>query len=168
MRSMTSIKDPETTIKTVKEGEMWVQRITDKLNLHKVFKTVDDGIVVHIVQKCECNPLICLQYFYNLINNGFIRINERDQVVPNESFEQCMKLHDFTTIPSPSPVHKRRLKNLDDYLKMGRTQNNQRKQELVIKGIMLMKAASCIGDEFGTQALKKILPLRNESHGSIL
>ena len=33
---------------------------------------------------------------------------------------------------------------------------------------MLMKAASVIGDEFGTYALKKILPLRNESHGSIM
>jgi len=33
---------------------------------------------------------------------------------------------------------------------------------------MLIKAASAIGEEFGTQALKKILPLRHETHGSIL
>jgi len=33
---------------------------------------------------------------------------------------------------------------------------------------MLMKAAAIIGEEFGTQALKKILPLRQETHGSML
>ena len=31
-----------------------------------------------------------------------------------------------------------------------------------------MKAASVIGDEFGTSALKKILPLRSETNGSML
>lgn len=33
---------------------------------------------------------------------------------------------------------------------------------------MLMKSAAIIGEEFGTYALKKILPLRNETHGSML
>ena len=32
---------------------------------------------------------------------------------------------------------------------------------------MLLKTAAIIGEEFGTQALKKILPLRNETHSSI-
>lgn len=31
-----------------------------------------------------------------------------------------------------------------------------------------MKAAAIIGEEFGTLALKKILPLRQETHGSLL
>ena len=30
-----------------------------------------------------------------------------------------------------------------------------------------MKAACIIGEEFGTAALKKILPLRHETHGSL-
>jgi len=33
---------------------------------------------------------------------------------------------------------------------------------------MVMKAAAIIGEEFGTSALKKILPLRQESHSSLL
>lgn len=40
--------------------------------------------------------------------------------------------------------------------------------EMAIKGIMIMKTASIIGEEFGTHALKKILPFRNESYTSIL
>lgn len=76
-------------------------------------------------------------------------------------------MNNFTKIPVPSLVHKRRLKDLDSFLKTLRQKNNTRKQELGIKGLMLMKAAAIIGDEFGTAALKKILPLRNESHGSI-
>ena len=33
---------------------------------------------------------------------------------------------------------------------------------------MVMKAAAIIGEEFGTGALKKILPLRVETHSSLL
>lgn len=39
---------------------------------------------------------------------------------------------------------------------------------MTVKGLMMMKTASIIGEEFGTAALKTILPLRHETHGSIL
>jgi len=39
---------------------------------------------------------------------------------------------------------------MDTFLKSGRAKNNIRKQELAVKGLMLMKAASIIGEEFGT------------------
>ena len=45
---------------------------------------------------------------------------------------------------------------------------NAKKKELTIKCIMLLKAAAIIGDEFGTLALRNILPLRHETQGSIL
>ena len=67
----------------------------------------------------------------------------------------------------PSAVLKSRLKNMDDYIKKSRA-TNPRKGELAIKGIMLMKAAAVIGEEFGTLALKKILPLRHETNGSMM
>lgn len=44
---------------------------------------------------------------------------------------------------------------------------NLRKKEIFIKGIMVLKAAAVIGEEFGTAALKKILPLREETNGSL-
>ena len=62
---------------------------------------------------------------------------------------------------------KKRLKNIDTFLKEGRSKG-VRKQEIAVKGLMLLKAASIIGEEFGTLALKKILPLRHETQGSIL
>jgi hypothetical protein len=44
---------------------------------------------------------------------------------------------------------------------------NQIKRELRTKGIILLKAASVIGEEFSTNALIKIHPLKGESHSSI-
>lgn len=51
---------------------------------------------------------------------------------------------------------------------MRKKKENKRKNEIFVKGIMLMKSAAVIGDEFGTLALKKILPLREETNGSIV
>ena len=60
-----------------------------------------------------------------------------------------------------------RLKNIDSYIRASRA-SNPRKGELAIKGIMLIKAAAVIGEEFGTLALKKILPLRHETNSSMM
>ena len=68
----------------------------------------------------------------------------------------------------PSNAIKKRLKDMDTYLKAGRANKNVRKQELAVKGLMVMKAAAIVGEEFGTAALKRILPLRQETHGSLL
>jgi len=54
------------------------------------------------------------------------------------------------------------------FLKKGRLSGNPRKQELCIKGIMTMKAATIIGEEFDSYSLRKILPLRNENQGTLL
>ena len=110
---------------------------------------------------------MAFQYFYNLLSTDFIEINNRGVVVPKKSFDKCVALQNFTSVPVPSSMHKRRLKNLDSYLNEGR-KKNQRKAELSIKGLLLLKAACVIGEEFGTAALKKIIPLRNETHSSIL
>jgi hypothetical protein len=67
----------------------------------------------------------------------------------------------------PSSVLKNRLKIIDSYIRASRA-SNPRKGELAIKGIMLMKAAAVIGEEFGTLALKKILPLRHETNSSMM
>jgi hypothetical protein len=60
----------------------------------------------------------------------------------------------------PSNAIKRRLKNMDNFLKEGRAKMNLRKSELAVKGLMLIKAAAIIGEDFGSAALKKICPLR--------
>ena len=112
--------------------------------------------------------MVCLQYFYNLIGVGYIETNKDGVMVPKKILEKSILMQNFTKIPVPSSIHKRRLKNMDTFLKKGRAKNNIRKQEVAVKGLMLMKAAAIIGDEFGTASLKKILPLRQETHTSML
>ena len=45
---------------------------------------------------------------------------------------------------------------------------NVKKKEITIKGVIVMKSAAVIGEDFGTSALKKIMPLRYESNTSLL
>ena len=76
-------------------------------------------------------------------------------------------LQNFTKIPVPSSIHKWRLRDLDEFLLKRNDKENIRKKEIFIKGIMVLKAAAVIGEEFGTAALKKILPLREETNASL-
>ena len=164
---MTEIVDPKTTIKTVEKSQEWVDILTLKLQLHRTWIDIDDSIVDIIIRKGDGVAIVAFQYFFNLLSTNYIEINNRGVVVPKKNFDMCVSMQNFTSVPVPSSMHKRRLKNLDSYLNEGR-KKNQRKAELSIKGLLLLKAACVIGEEFGTAALKKIIPLRNETHSSIL
>ena len=94
--------------------------------------------------------------------NGQIEIDKHGSIVETDAFVTSKTLCNFTKIPVPSFAIKKRLKNIDNFLKEGRSKG-VRKQEIAVKGLMLLKAASIIGEEFGTLALKKILPLRHET-----
>jgi hypothetical protein len=102
--------------------------------------------------------------FLNLFHNGFIGINKRGVIVPNETFDKCKRLHNWTQVPVPASVLKRRLNNFDEPLLKVRSTNNQKKIQNFTKGILILKTACIIGEEFGTLALKKMLPFRNESN----
>ena len=73
---MTEIKDPKKTIKTVEKCDEWHRILTKQYNLEKVFRSVDENIVDLIVKKCDGNALLCLQFFFNLLINGFIEIGK--------------------------------------------------------------------------------------------
>ncbi len=58
---------------------------------------------------------------------------------------------------------------MDEFIKGSNNQVNTKfNQDIPIRGVMLMKAAAIIGDEFGTQALIKIMSQRNETNSSII
>ena len=101
-----------------------------------------------------------------MLSNGYIEINKHRVVVPTVIFQKCVRIQNFTKVPVPSCVLKNRLALLDQFLKKGRN-GHAKKKELAIKCIMLLKAAAIIGEEFGTLALRSILPLRNETQNSI-
>lgn len=170
IRLMTDIKDPAHTIKTVEKSQEWLVHLTKKYNLHAVYRNLDSNIIDVIIHKSQGIVMYCLQFFFNLLTNDYIEINRSLQVVERPSLHRCRVLQNYTKIPVPPFALKKRLKNLDMFLKEGKNskyKGNIRKQEIHVKGLMILKTAAIIGEEFGTQALKKILPLRHETHSSI-
>lgn len=120
---MTEIVDPKTTIKTKEKSDWWVNELTNKLQLHRTWNDVDESIVDVIIRKGDGVAIVAFQYFFNLISTDYIEINNRGIVIPKKNFDMCVSLQNFTSIPVPSNMHKRRLKNLDNYLKEGRSKN---------------------------------------------
>ena len=72
MKGMTSILNPNKTLKTEQMGVDWREILTKKWSLDHTMKSVDEDVLHVIVTKCNGNPLYCLQYFINLLHNGFI------------------------------------------------------------------------------------------------
>ena len=84
---MTQIVDPVKTIKTKEKSNEWKEILTKKYLLDKVYNSVDDGLATFIVQKCEGNPLICLQFLSNLINAGYVDINKNNVLAKNDELD---------------------------------------------------------------------------------
>tara|TARA_B110000285_G_C15065574_1_gene584911 strand:- start:1201 stop:1458 length:258 start_codon:yes stop_codon:yes gene_type:complete len=81
--------------------------------LEKQFTDVEDEILELIVTKSEGNALICLQMFINLMHNNFLELNKKGVVTATETFKKCKRLNNWTKLPVPSSVLKRRMTNLD-------------------------------------------------------
>lgn len=74
MKDMTRIIDPKKTLKTEEMGIEWRQILTEKWQLSTNINEVDMEILKLITAKCRGNPLLGLQYFVNLLHNGFIEV----------------------------------------------------------------------------------------------
>jgi hypothetical protein len=168
IKNKTDILDPVHSIKTVEKSQEWLQLLIQLFNLHRVYQDIDNTVIDVLMQKGSGNIMYCFQFFFNLFTNGFLQIDKYGCVIETEMLKKCRLLGNYTNIPVPSFAIKKRLKNLDFFLMEGRSKRILRKSELAVKCLMLLKTASIIGEEFGTCALKKILPLRSETHGSIL
>jgi hypothetical protein len=168
IKNKTDILDPGKSIKTVEKSQEWYDLLKNQFNLEKVYQEIDNTVIDIVIQKSNGIVIYALQFFFNLLTNGFLQIDKSGCVIETEKLTKCRLLQNYTKVPVPSLAIKKRLRNLDNYLKEGRSKGILRKQEIAVKGLMLLKTASIIGEEFGTAALKKIIPLRNETHGSIL
>ena len=76
---------------------------------------VDEDILHVIVAKCHGNPLLCLQYFVNMLHNGFIEISEHGDVEPTEKFDFCESINDWSMVPVPRLALKINTQLLDQY-----------------------------------------------------
>jgi hypothetical protein len=72
---MTEIVDPEKTIKTKQQCEDWLKLLKKQYNLEQVWQDVDPEIIRIVLNKCAGNTIISLQFFFNLLINGYIEVN---------------------------------------------------------------------------------------------
>ena len=101
MQKMTEIVDQSNTIKNKKDGESWRQRLTVQWQLHIKYTRVQQKILDVIVTKCNGNPLLCMQYFVNLLQNDYIHTSSNGEVTMGKKFDLCVELNDWKTVPVP-------------------------------------------------------------------
>lgn len=79
-------------------------------------------------------------------------------------FITCMQLNDYSSVPVPIFAIKINTASVDRYLQATLTKTRLRPGEVdtVVKSIVMMKAATVLGDEFELKALIAIQPLRTK------
>jgi hypothetical protein len=105
-----------------------------------------------------------LQYFVNLLQNDFIVIDNVGKVGMEPKFVTCMQLNDYSPVPVPRFAIKINTSSVDRYLQATLTKTRLRPGEVdtAVKSIVMMKAATVLGDEFELKALIAIQPLRTK------
>ena len=73
---MTKIENPNDTIKNVAASLEWKESLMEKWQLNKTYTDIDPVIVSLIQRKCRGNPYLCLDYFKQMLHNGFITVSD--------------------------------------------------------------------------------------------
>lgn len=108
-----------------------------------------------------------MQFLFNLMTNGFVTTKDKVLYPIGKKFFDCYQLQDWTPLSVPDVINNINGQLLDQYLKEGRKLNGTFIQDKV-KGIILLKAASVIGEVFTLQQLEFISPLINEDTETIM
>ena len=155
---MTEIIDPQNTIKNKIDGESWRQRLTVKWQLGVKYHHIQQKILDLIVTRCNGNPLLCMQYFVNLLQNDFIHISQNGEVQTGKKFDLCYELSDWKTVPVPRLALKQMCTHLDRYLYAVQNKRNKKPGEVeaCVTSIVMLKSATVLGDEFELKALAQI------------
>lgn len=67
IKLMTSIEDPEHTIKNVEQSKQKEKEFSSKFKVKESFTMIDDEVLKISIERCEGNPLICLNFIFNLL-----------------------------------------------------------------------------------------------------
>lgn len=106
-------------------------------------------VLKEITSRCNGNPLLSLTLFVNLAQNGFLRLDEVGIFVPTTDFDSSVRLCDYTAIPLPRICVKINCTKVDKSISRitFKAPKDQRPGELdmVMKGLVLLKAAAVIG-----------------------
>ena len=161
IKERTRIVDANNTIKNEADGKMWTQRLTQEWQLENLMTDVDQKIMSVIAMKCLGNPLMSLQYFVNMLHNGFVLIESDGYVSPTDKFNHCQFINDWTSLPVPNLAFKINCTLLDEFYYSYMVKGPQLRPgelETCTTNIVLLKSASVLGEEFELKALKKISP----------
>ena len=159
---MTTILDPANTIKDAEMSDQWRTHLYEQYQLKTRIMGVDPNIVSVIAQNCQKNILLCLQYFVNMLQNRFVRVNTDGYVEPTKEFQKCKLIDEWTTVPVPRIAWKLNMQSTSEFFfSIHAKGKNKKPGEL--KGatiaIVILKVCSVLGHEFGLEALKYISPL---------
>ena len=122
---------------------------------------VEPEILQMVVTKCRGNPILCLQYFVNMIHDAFVEIRADGSVHPTEKYQHCKEINDWTKLAVPRLALKTYAQMIDHFYYSIQTKGkNQRPGEVqaCTSAIVLLKAASVVGEEFEMKALKHVAP----------
>ena len=112
---MTTILDPENTIKDAESSEVWRQYYVDQYQLKTQIIGIDDTIVGIIKQNCQSNILLCLQYFVNMLQNKFVEVRENGFVMTTSKFRKCSLIGEWTSVPVPRIAMKLNSQFMSEY-----------------------------------------------------
>ena len=96
-----------------------------------------------------------------MLHYDFIEVKPNGNVEPNDKFYHCIQINDWTAIPVPRLSLKMTSQYLDQfYYSIQSKGKNCRPGELhgCTTAIVILKAASVLGEEFELKALKQISP----------
>jgi hypothetical protein len=64
---MTSIEDPSHTIKNPEICKIKEKEFANKYHIEETFKMVSEDVLKVAIERCEGNPLVCLNFIFNLL-----------------------------------------------------------------------------------------------------
>ena len=141
--------------------------MTKQFNVSDNFIDIQKDIMNAIMTKCEGNPLVSMQFVLNLMTSEMV-ITKEKVLYPNDNkFYGIYQLNDWATLPVPDIMCSINGRLLDQYMKESNKPSGSFDHRKV-KGIILLKAASVIGEIFTLKQLEFVSPLINEDIETIM
>ena len=166
IKCMTDIVDPEHSNKTPAEAAKMKSEMTKSFNVSDYFIDIQKDVMNVVLQKWEGNPLCSMQFIINLMCNGMITTKDKVLYPNGKKFFDCYQLNDWAPLSVPDIMSSINGYLLDQYLKEGRKTTAAFNPDKV-KGIIILKSVSVIGEEFTLRQIEFINPLVNEDIDTI-
>lgn len=75
---MTQIEDPSTSIKNPEQSKQKEKEFKDKYQVKDTFSSVNNEVLEVVLQRCEGNPLVSLNFIFNMLTVSALLDNNLD------------------------------------------------------------------------------------------